>query len=182
MPLDRVVQTEISTSRLKLRPLRRKDAALLTLYASDPKVARMTVRIPHPYPPGLAETFIEQAAAPSSGRIVWALDMGGDGADGLMGLVALRRAAEEGVAEISYWVATAFWGTGYASEAVRTIAERAGDWGIHRLTGQVFQDNAASIKVLMRAGFTFTGEGEIYSVARGAMVPTFNYVRESGIR
>ena len=44
--------------------------------------------------------------------------------------------------------------------------------GLRALTAEVFQDNPASIRVLTRAGFAYEGEGEIYSLARGAMVPT----------
>ena len=37
---------EILTERLRLRPVRPSDAALVELYASDARVARMTERIP----------------------------------------------------------------------------------------------------------------------------------------
>ena len=32
---------------------------------------------------------------------------------------------------------------------------------------QVFQDNPASVRVLLRAGFAYVGDGEVYSLARG---------------
>ncbi len=49
----------IRTERLVLRPLRASDAGPITLHASDERVARMTAAIPHPYPPGAADAFIE---------------------------------------------------------------------------------------------------------------------------
>ena len=42
----------------------------------------------------------------------------------------------------------------------------------------MFQDNVASARVLTRAGFAYVGEGESYSVARGAMTPAFRYRRD----
>ncbi|WP_111428405.1 GNAT family N-acetyltransferase [Rhodobacteraceae bacterium DSL-40] len=190
MALVAPIESEIATARLRLRRLCRSDAALLALYASDARVARMTAHIPHPYPPGQAEAFVERALSPSSPIHYWAIVIGGaveeipeDGTirtNSLIGLVSLRPAGD-GSAEIAYWVAPAVWGTGYASESVRTICEAAGRWGIHTITAQVFQDNAASIRVLMRTGFTYMGAGETHSVARGAMVPTFLYRRASGI-
>ena len=49
--------------------------------------------------------------------------------------------------------------------------------GWRELTAGVFQDNPASARVLTRAGFGYEGEGEVYSLARGAMVPSFRYRR-----
>ncbi len=173
------IQPEIATPRLRLRRLRGADSGLIALHSSDPRVARMTTSIPHPYPPGLAETFVERALSPSVAETVWALDAGEDDENGLIGLISLKPQAD-GEAEIGYWVAPAFWGTGFASEAVEALASWADANGLRALTAQVFQDNAASIKVLTRAGFAYEGEGEVHALARASMVPTFRYRRYLG--
>ena len=170
------VEAEIKTPRLRLRPLQARDAALVALYASDRRVAWATAVIPHPYPPGAAEAFIERASAPGASEQNWALDTGADGENGLVGLIGLRRKGD-GVAEIGYWVASAFWNTGYGGEAVEGLVAQAARAGWRELTAEVFQDNPASARVLIRAGFTYEGEGETYSLARAAMVPTFLYRR-----
>lgn len=169
-------QPELRTPRLRLRPLRRADAGLIELYASDAKVAHMTARIPHPYPPGTAETVVERAIARSGPGTIWALDAGEDAENGLIGLIELE-ATGPGRADLGYWVAPAFWNTGYASEAVEAVVRHAQDAGLQELTASVFQENAASVKVLLRAGFTYLGDGEKHSVARAAMVPIFRYHR-----
>jgi RimJ/RimL family protein N-acetyltransferase len=169
-----LTQPVLTTARLRLRPLLRADAALIELYASDPRVARMTTRIPHPYPPGTAEAFVARALAPGGNETVWAMDTGADGENGIVGIIALE-CREPGAAEIGYWVAPAFWNTGYASEAVAAIAAHAAAAGLGELRAQVLQDNLASAKVLSRDGFLYVGDGETYSVARGAVVPTFLY-------
>ncbi|MFT3972365.1 MAG: GNAT family N-acetyltransferase [Amaricoccus sp.] len=171
--------SEITTPRLRLRPLRRRDAALIGLHASDRRVAWMTATIPHPYPPGQAEAFVERAMSPAAREIVWAIDAGSDEENGLIGIVRLtRREGDE--AEINYWVSPAFWGTGYASEAVEAVVRWARATGWHGLIAEVIQDNTASVKVLTRAGFEYQGEGEVHGLARKAMVPTFRYRHRLG--
>jgi len=165
---------ELTTARLRLRRLRPADAGLIELYASDPGVAKMSERIPHPYPPGLAETYVERVLSGAGGETVWALDIGGDAGAGLIGIIMLRP-GEAGTAALGYWVARAFWGLGYAGEAVEAVLRHAATEGLAALTATVFQDNPASVKVLMRAGFAYVGAGEGYSAARGGMAPTFSY-------
>jgi RimJ/RimL family protein N-acetyltransferase len=174
-----VNQPEIVTERLRLRRLRPRDAGLIALYASDARVARATAWIPHPYPPGAAKAFVERTLSPAARERVWALDTGADDENGLIGLISLKP-GDEGEAEIGYWVAPAFWNTGYASEAVEGLVGQAAEAGWTTLLADVFQDNPASTRVLVHAGFDYVGDGEIFSLARGGMVPTFRYRRELG--
>lgn len=173
-------QPVLVTERLRLRPLRASDAGLVALYASDPRVARMTADIPHPYPPGAAEAFIERVRSPKSRQTAWAIDTGEDDENGLVGVIGVKQ-REPGVGDLGYWVAPAFWGTGYASEAVEAVATWAAGAGFRTLQAEVLQDNAASAKVLVRDGFAYVGDGEVHALARGAMVPTFRYVRGVGL-
>ena len=53
----------------------------------------------------------------------------------------------------------------------------ANPFGNETLFAEVFQDNPASARVLTNAGFTYIGEAEAHSVARGANVPTWTYIR-----
>lgn len=167
---------DLFTQRLRLRRFRPDDAALLALYSSDPRVARMTERIPHPYPPGLAEDFVARAAAGRADEVAWAIDADDGASGGLIGAIVLR-IPEPGRGRIGYWIAPAFWNTGYASEAAVAVVGHAGRLGLGEVTARVFQDNAASVRVLLHAGFEYTGDGEAYSVARGRMVPTHEYRR-----
>jgi hypothetical protein len=59
----------LETSRLWLRWPRVKDAAAIERYSSRWEVARMTARIPHPYPPGEAERFIFAARQANAARL-----------------------------------------------------------------------------------------------------------------
>jgi RimJ/RimL family protein N-acetyltransferase len=177
---------DIATERLRLRRFRRSDAALIELYGSDRRVAWMTERIPHPYPPGLAAGFVARVAAGAPDEIGWAIDTeagtGDEVENGLIGTIMLRLdtpADAPGDAPVSgrvgYWLAPAFWGTGYATEALDGVVGFARAAGFRELTARVFQDNPASVKVLLHAGFAYVDDGEVYSLAREAMVPTHNY-------
>ncbi len=169
-----VDQATIDTERLVLRPLRKSDAGLLSLYASDARVAEASQNIPHPYPPGAAEATIARAAQPDRAEDIWALDGTIGGLSELLGLVSLQK-MDRDQSEISYWVAPAFWNTGLASEAVRAIID-ANPQSARTYFASVFQDNPSSARVLTNAGFEFIGDAEAFSVARGSTTPTWTYL------
>jgi RimJ/RimL family protein N-acetyltransferase len=168
----------IAAERVVLRPLRRSDAGLVTLYAADERVARGTRTIPHPLPPGTTEGFIARAMSDRRDADTWAIDGSARGLDEVLGLVTLAP-VEDGQSEIGYWVAPAFWNTGFASEAVSALVA-ANPHRSSSLVAEVFQDNPASARVLTNAGFAYLGDAESWSVARGAKVPTWTYLRRMG--
>ncbi|MFS4437760.1 GNAT family N-acetyltransferase [Paracoccaceae bacterium GXU_MW_L88] len=161
---------ELTTDRLTLRAPRMSDSGLLAHYASDKQVAWNTTSIPHPYPKGAAEAFLTRKAA----AVDWVIDGTISELDEFLGLITLAGKGDE-TAEIGYFIAPIFWGTGIASEAVQRVVDHARKAGIKRLVASVFQDNPASAKVLSKAGFAYTGDDEAFSVARGAMVPRWRY-------
>ena len=175
MIVDHVVdQPTIDAERILLRPLRKSDAGLLSLYAGDQRVACATQSLPHPYPPGAAESLIARAVSPERSEDVWALDGVAAGLSELLGLISLQR-MDRGQSEISYWVAPAFWNTGLASEAVRALIA-ANPQKARTYFATVFQDNPGSARVLTNAGFEYIGDAEAFSVARGKTVPTWTYL------
>ncbi|MGI1661698.1 GNAT family N-acetyltransferase [Palleronia sp. KMU-117] len=179
MKIDHIVtQPVIETERFTLRPLRRSDAGLLELYAGDERVARATRTIPHPLPPGAVEAFITRATADERDEDVWAMDGTRTGLGEFMGAINLKR-MDRGQSEIGYWVAPAFWNTGLASEAVRALIA-ANPPGDKTLFAEVLQDNPISARVLTNAGFAYIGDAEAFSVARGATVPTWTYLKKLG--
>lgn len=175
MMIDQVVdQPTIDAERILLRPLRRSDAGLLSLYAGDKRVACATQSLPHPYPPGAAEGLIARATSAERSEDVWALDGAAAGLSELLGLISLQK-MDRGQSEISYWVAPAFWNTGFASEAVRALIG-ANPQKARTYFAAVFQDNPGSARVLTNAGFEYIGDAEAFSVARDQTVPTWTYL------
>lgn len=179
MKIDTIVaQNTIETERLILRPLQRSDAGLLNVYAADERVARMTRTIPHPLPPGASEALIQRASVDDRDEDIWVMDGSPTGRAELMGLIALERMDRE-QSEIGYWVAPAFWNTGLASEAVAALVEN-NPQNSKTMFASVFQDNPASGRVLTNTGFEYLGDAEAFSVARGATVPTWTYLKRYG--
>jgi RimJ/RimL family protein N-acetyltransferase len=169
-------QPVIEAERFVLRPLRRSDAGLIAMYTADRRVAEATSSIPHPLPPGATEAFIARAMSTGRAEDVWAIDGAGHGGSEVLGVIGLKR-MDRAQSEIGYWVAPAFWNTGIASEALRVLID-ANPQNVRTLFAAVFQDNPVSARVLTNCGFQYIGDAESFSVARGATVPTWTYLRK----
>ena len=158
----------LTTERLTLRPLRLDDAAAIERHCGNPKVARMTAAIPHPYPQGLATDWISGFRtddAQEADRHFAILHE-----SKLVGVVSLER-RREGPFEVGYWLGEAWWGRGFATEAVRRLVAFAFDeLGQAELTSGHFQDNPASGRVLQKCGFRYSGVRPEWSTARGGAV------------
>jgi len=169
-------QPVIAAERLDLRPLRRSDAGLIAMYTADKRLAMGTRTIPHPLPPGATEAFIARALAEGRAEDVWAMDGAGHGLDEVLGLITLRR-IEPGQSEVSFWVAPGLWNAGFASEALAALID-ANPRHDRTLMAEVFQDNPGSARVLSHCGFDYLGDAEAWSVARGARVATWTYLKK----
>ena len=62
---------------------------------------------------------------------------------------------------------------------MRALVE-ANPQGARTIFAEVFQDNPVSARVLTNCGFEYLGDAETWSVARGAQVPTWTYVKKLG--
>ena len=184
MMLDKIAALPEGASaagRFVLRPVRKSDAGLFAMYAGDKRVAEATRSIPHPLPPGAAEAFVTRAMQRGGDEDVWVMDGAASGLAEVLGVISLKRMDEakynRDQSEIGYWVAPAFWNTGFASEAVRALIG-ANPQSNRTVFAEVFQDNPGSARVLTNAGFQYLGDAETFSVARNARVPTWTYIRK----
>lgn len=161
------LDTAIETGQLILRPFKAADAEVVQGYVSLWEVARMTSRIPHPYPEGAATEWIaSHAAARETGCehtfCVALKEVPGQpiGAAGL-------RLLEPGNWEIGYWLAPDFWGRGLATEAAQALVVYGFEkLGAEALNAGRFVDNPASGRVLQKAGFAANGIARQWSEAR----------------
>lgn len=169
-------QPVIGAERFNLRPVRESDAALIGLYAGDKVVAQNTRSVPHPLPPGAADAFVAQSMAEGRSRDVWVLDGSASGQEPVLGVISLTRLARD-QSEMSFWIAPGMWNAGLASEAVAALVA-ANPHRAKSLCAEAFQDNPGSARVLTNSGFAYLGDAESWSVARGAMLPTWTYLRK----
>ena len=183
MVLDMTPATDgqIAAGRFVLRPVRTSDTGLIAHHAGDRRVAEATQNIPHPFPPGAAEAFVARAMNHERPGSVWVMDGAQSGLSEVLGVISLKpmemKAGQGGQSEVAYWVAPAFWNTGIASEAVRALVA-ANPLADRTYFAEVFQDNPGSARVLTNAGFQYLGDAESFSVARGAQVQTWTYIRK----
>jgi len=94
-----------------------------------------------------------------------------EGDDALLGGVTLsniRRGVAQ-TASLGYWTGQAFAGQGYMTAAVRAVLRYAWeDLDLHRVEAACQPDNAASRRVLEKAGFTHEGQARAYLRINGA--------------
>jgi RimJ/RimL family protein N-acetyltransferase len=79
-------------------------------------------------------------------------------ADGsVVGGAGFKGAPREGIVEVGYGLAPSARGHGYAAEAVTALLTLAADHGIVTVVAETTEDNVASQRTLVNAGFTLVG-------------------------
>jgi [ribosomal protein S5]-alanine N-acetyltransferase len=150
---------KLHTSRLILREFRSDDWPAVLAYQKDPRylryyawTGRTAAEVQR-----FVQMFIDQQYEEPRTRYQMALCLRESG--DLIGNCGIRRsAAWSHDAEIGYELAPDQWGKGYATEAVGEIL-RFGfeDLGLHRIAAWTVAGNAASARVLEKAGFSLEG-------------------------
>jgi RimJ/RimL family protein N-acetyltransferase len=165
----------LETARLVLRAPRLGDAKTVATLANDRRIAENTARIPHPYRLTDAKDWIAGANKHPDEEnylVTWA-----DGT--VIGACGLEM-RDGPVLEIGYWLGHAYWGKGYATEAVRALIDHAfGDLDHDALQAGARVTNPASRHVLEKCGFQWTGVGlcRIRAIHSSAPIDRFRLER-----
>lgn len=148
----------ITTERLVLRPFALSDAADVQRLAGEWAVADTTSHIPHPYPDGAAEHWIDSHVERFAQREILTLAVTLRATGELLGAISLRLHDSDNRAELGYWIGVPYWNRGYCSEAARAlIAYGFEHMGLHRVYAFHFVRNPASGRVMQKAGMTYEG-------------------------
>ena len=118
----------------------------------------MTLSIPHPYPDGAAEQWIDthQGQWERGEGVQLAIERRDDGA--LVGTIGLSVDRRHSRAELGYFVGVPYWGNGYATEAARAVVDYAFDQlQVNRVYALHFVGNPASGRVLEKVGMQLEG-------------------------
>jgi len=141
---------------IKVRSWRRDDLKSLVHHANNAKIAaNLRDQFPHPYTRRDGIDFLEYARTqdPESS---FAIEYGGEAVGGVGFLVGRDIARIS--AEMGYWLSEDFWGRGIATRAVAAMSAWALDnYKLTRVYAMVFAHNAASVRVLEKAGFEREG-------------------------
>ena len=172
----------LETKRLWLRWPRVADALAVERYSSKWEVARMTARIPHPYPPGEAERFIFAARqANALGQDLILVIASNRGKRDPFGMISLESRRQDRLT-LGYALAPETWGKGYATEAAQAIVDAGFSLtNAVEMLASIRPDNPASRRVLEKCGFAYTGSGLEGAPARGGMVPCERFRMERAL-
>lgn len=111
----------------------------------------MTDSFPFPYTKEHAQRFINFAMQTKDSKL-FAIEINGKAAGGI-GLHAQTDIFRYNM-ELGYWLAEPFWGNGIITEAIQQTVEFGfQNYPIHRIFARPFGSNAASQRVLEKAGF-----------------------------
>jgi RimJ/RimL family protein N-acetyltransferase len=145
---------------IHLSEIQPSDQAACIEHLKEREIYQRTLRIPYPYTEADFRDWLKivDETTKQQGRpIHWAIRnrdkslIGGLGFDGF-------QAGQSHRAEIGYWLAKPFWGRGIMTAVVRRACEFAvAEFGLVKITANVFADNAASARVLEKCGFRQEG-------------------------
>lgn len=146
------------TARLTLRPFTLADAPVVGQLAGDERVAAMTLNIPHPYPAGLAASWIGGHAEAAAAGKSYTFAVTSTETDELLGGISLTLNQRHRRAELGYWLGVPFWNQGYMTEAARAVvAFGFDDCGLHRIEATCLPRNPASARVMEHCGLQREG-------------------------
>ncbi len=140
-----------------LRAFRLDDAPVVERLAGAREVADTTLTIPHPYPPGAAESWIatHQPVWEEGTGATWAIT---SRADDVLGAIGLTIARDHGSAELGYWVGVPYWNKGICTQAGRLVLRFAfEELHLHRVYAQYLTRNPQSGRVMQKIGMTEEG-------------------------
>lgn len=124
--------------------------------------------VPDTWPPDLydrhatewALRYMEEHPLQSQWGMYYVVDPGAPDAPTVAGIVGFKGAPERGSVEVGYSILPPFRRRGYATEAVAALIELAfAHDEVDRVIAQTMPDLTPSIRVLVRSGFEFVGEG-----------------------
>jgi RimJ/RimL family protein N-acetyltransferase len=170
-PLERPLETE----RLRLSPLRPAHADALFDALQDARIYEWISSVPPSSVEALRARWGRLRRMGDVLDLGWAVQRASDGA--WVGKMDAE-VREGGIASnVGYLFFPPFWGQGYASEAVRALADHLAQSGLCEQHATVTDGNAASCRVLERAGFSRLRVIAGNDTIRGRPVDDLEYVR-----
>ena len=153
--------SDIAEQTVLLRPVRESDLDALFRQMRDPESVRMAAFTPED--PDDRQRFdahmarIMESPETTLRAITWQGDVVG----------SISSFVVEGQTEVTYWLDRAVWGRGIASQALAMLLEVVRVRPVH---ARAASDNAASLRVLEKAGFRRIGTEVSFAQARGAEI------------
>lgn len=151
-------QPTLETERLILRRISPTDEGDFYEYASDPEVPRYLLWAPHPNLEYTREYLLYLESRYAVGDFFdWAIVLKESGR--MIGTVGFTRFRyEDDCGEVGYVLSRAYWGKGYAAEAIsRIIAFGFDTLSLERIEARIIEGNERSIHVAEKVGMQLEG-------------------------
>jgi ribosomal-protein-alanine N-acetyltransferase len=147
---------EIDCGVCKVRSWRWADTKAIVRHASNRKIClNLRDRFPHPYTDADARDYLKRILSIQP-ETNFAIDRAGEAVGGI-GFV-LGTDVERYSAEVGYWLGESVWGQGIATAALKGVTRYAiAKHDLWRVFAIPFSENAASIRVLEKAGYVREG-------------------------
>jgi RimJ/RimL family protein N-acetyltransferase len=165
---------QLTLKSCEVRSWRMGDAEALARHADNHKIwLNLRDAFPHPYTSHDAREFI-RSLRNRTPETTFAIAVNGEAA-GSVGFV-LRHDVERVSAEIGYWLAEPFWGRGIATEALVAATSFAiATHSLTRIYALPFAWNAASCRVLEKAGYVLEGRLRRSAIKNGVITDQMQY-------
>ena len=169
--------TSITTERLCLKRLDPSEKPRLISLIGDIDVSRTLSNVPFPYTEADADawlTFTQEHPLQLN------IFLGGTKTQTgkLIGGIGLSPYQESDY-ELGYWLGKNYWKYGFATEACQGLLQALQSQGDNSLIhAKVYEGNAASVGVLRKCGFKYSGQDTVLHIATGITTPCSCYLRE----
>ena len=160
-PLQETSTDELSTQRLRLRPLRRADVTALDAAIQEtlPELVRWLSWAKLTHDRQETRRYIRGARAAHAERRAFEFVVEDVAGGSLLGITSLHRIDWlRSSAGLGYWVRRSSWSKGVATEAALCLIDHAfTDLGLNRLEMHIAPDNSSSLRVADKLGFLREG-------------------------
>ena len=170
----------LTSERLRLRPVTKRDFSAIAAMDSDPRVMRyLCLKSPLPsYEQALEEVHSILDLRTPSGGGTWAITC--RTTQTFFGWVWIVLLGDVPYIDLGYRLGPKFWGYGYATEAGRQVAHHAFfDLGIPNLTALIHPLNLASARVAEKVGLSLTGTVDTFGAVLDRYAVSRSHYAES---
>jgi [ribosomal protein S5]-alanine N-acetyltransferase len=145
------------SKRLRLRAFTEKDSPRVQELANNQELADL-IGLPYPYKLEYAKSWISSQPALVEQEIEFPFAITIIESDEPIGTITIRVDKTNKRGELGYWMGRAYWGRGYATEAVkRLLTFGFEDLNLNKMWALAISRNTASISVLQKAGLQKEG-------------------------
>ncbi len=151
----------LTTKRLIIREISRKDASDIIRNVNDLRVSRYLLVVPYPYKRKNAEEWISSCIKDSKKkkRTDYSLAIELKNEKRLVGVISIMHLNKfQGIAEIGFWLGKEYWRQGIMSEAIAAILKFSFEkLKLRRIDWNAFAENRVSNILAKKFGFINEG-------------------------